>query len=151
MNRKIIGSVCSKAGKILTKKHSIQVTHSAVDDGQQAVDAVTAGPSFDVILMDKDMPVMDGLEATRRIRALEASEGRPRAYICFVSASAFPEDNEAAIQAGCDKILPKPVNIPALVKVMESLPLHPASTASQKPLAGRETDTLVQIDEPPPP
>ena len=92
-----------------------------------------------LILMDKDMPVMDGLEATRRIRELEAAEeGRPRAYICFVSASAFPEDNKAAKEAGCDKILPKPVFIPALMNVLRHLPAR-----TTPPLPVRTAPSLI--------
>jgi len=119
----------------MEKLHNTVVTHDTAEDGLQAVKYVTAS-SPHLILMDKDMPVMDGLEATRRIRELEAAEGRPRAYICFVSASAFPEDNKAAMKAGCDEILPKPVFLPALMNLLLNLPvqLAPPLSAVQETL-----------------
>jgi CheY-like chemotaxis protein len=59
--------------------------------------------------MDMQMPVMDGLEATRAIRAAERREGRPRTPILFVSANAMPEHVEAARAAGGDGHLSKPI------------------------------------------
>jgi CheY-like chemotaxis protein len=78
-----------------------------VSDGEEAVAAwQTWQPQ--VIWMDMRMPRLDGYEATRRIRALEAQGGRPRTTILAVTASAFEQDREAVLAAGCDAILHKP-------------------------------------------
>ena len=76
-----------------------------VDDGEQAVRAV-AERSYDVVLMDVQMPVMDGLEATRRIRSEVPAGRQPR--IIAMTANAMVEDREAAEAAGMDGYLAKP-------------------------------------------
>ncbi|MEM1381224.1 MAG: response regulator, partial [Pseudomonadota bacterium] len=81
-------------------------TLTIVENGQEAVDAVNAG-DFDVVLMDKQMPVMDGVEATRRIRALSG----PKASIPIVAvtADAFAAAREELLEAGADDYLAKPI------------------------------------------
>ncbi len=64
----------------------------------------------DVIFMDISMPELDGIEATRRIRAAERSGDRPRAHIVALTANAFDEDRQACIAAGFDAFLTKPLN-----------------------------------------
>lgn len=78
----------------------------SVTEGAEAVEMAADVP-FDVILMDVRMPGMDGLEATRRIRAAEASYGRHTPIIA-VTASAFTDDREECFQAGMDDYLGKP-------------------------------------------
>ena len=72
--------------------------------------AVSAGTPFDYILMDVNMPEMDGIEATRRIRAAEAASGAPRTPIVALTANAFGEDREACLAAGMDDFLVKPLD-----------------------------------------
>ncbi|GGL34850.1 hybrid sensor histidine kinase/response regulator [Planomonospora parontospora] len=91
-----------------------------VDDGAQAVEAVRHA-SYDVILMDMHMPNMDGLEATRRIRA---EQPEPRPYIVALTASVLGEDQEACRNAGMDDYLAKPVRAHELGEILE--PLRPA-------------------------
>jgi len=79
----------------------------AAQDGQEAVEVWRTWHP-DVIWMDMRMPVMDGYEAARRIRALEAELGRPRTVILAITASAFEQEGEAVLAAGCDGILHKP-------------------------------------------
>jgi ABC-type amino acid transport substrate-binding protein/AmiR/NasT family two-component response regulator len=85
----------------------------AAADGQAALEAA-AERIWDFILMDVSMPRMDGLEATRRIRALEMERKSPRIPIIALTAHAYAEDREACAQAGMDGFLPKPFTEPAL-------------------------------------
>ncbi|BAT61739.1 signal transduction histidine-protein kinase BarA [Variibacter gotjawalensis] len=84
-----------------------------VGDGEQAVESWrAAGESerpFDLILMDVQMPVLDGMEATRRLRELETGTNRARTLIIALSANAFPEDREACFASGMDGFLVKPL------------------------------------------
>ncbi|MDP3071661.1 MAG: ATP-binding protein [Opitutaceae bacterium] len=78
-----------------------------VDDGAKAVAAHTRTP-YDLILMDVHMPVMDGLEATRRIRALSGASHHP--WIVAITAGAFEEDRLNALAAGMNDFLNKPLH-----------------------------------------
>jgi signal transduction histidine kinase len=73
---------------------------------------------FDLILMDMQMPVMDGYEATRRIRALEAESGRPRVPIIALTAYAFREQGARCLEAGCDAHVAKPVDKTTLLEII---------------------------------
>ncbi len=85
----------------------------ATADGQAALEAASEG-TWDFILMDVSMPRMDGLEATRRIRALEVERNAPHIPIIALTAHAYAEDRTACAQAGMDGFLPKPFTEPAL-------------------------------------
>jgi signal transduction histidine kinase/DNA-binding response OmpR family regulator len=78
-------------------------------------------PYFDVVLMDIKMPGVDGLEAARRIRSAEAEANAPRAAIVALTASAATEGAEAAIAAGFDAFLAKPVEFGRLAATIEGL------------------------------
>jgi signal transduction histidine kinase/CheY-like chemotaxis protein len=77
------------------------------EDGQQALDLIGAHP-FDLVLMDCQMPVLDGYAAARQIRAREAKFGLPRLPIVALTANAFDDDTRLAIDAGMDDHLAKP-------------------------------------------
>jgi two-component system CheB/CheR fusion protein len=79
------------------------------EDGQQACDAFAQG-AFDAVLMDIQMPVMDGLTATRRIREFERARGGRTTPIIMLSANALPEHVAASRDAGADRHLAKPVS-----------------------------------------
>jgi signal transduction histidine kinase/CheY-like chemotaxis protein len=98
-----------------------------VSSGADAVSAV-ADAAFDAVLMDVHMPGLDGLEATRRIRALEASEGRARMPIVALTANAFDEDRDACLAAGMDDHLAKPIDPDALADMLSRLCSHSAGT-----------------------
>ena len=86
-------------------------------DGQEAVDkAVTEGP--DIILMDVNLPIMDGLEATRRIRARPDGTAVP---IIALTAHAMAGDRDKALEAGTDDYHTKPVELPRLLAQIETL------------------------------
>jgi signal transduction histidine kinase/DNA-binding response OmpR family regulator len=72
--------------------------------------AQAAGTPYDVILMDVHMPEMDGIEATRRMRAAEDTSGARRTPILALTANAFSEDREACLAAGMDDFLVKPLD-----------------------------------------
>ncbi|MFK0298201.1 ATP-binding protein [Brevundimonas sp. NPDC090276] len=92
-----------------------------VDDGAQAVAACESG-TFDVVLMDMQMPRMDGLSATRAIRAMEAARPTaPRTPILMLSANAMTEHREAARDAGADLHLAKPVTARDLLTALTML------------------------------
>jgi len=88
-------------------------------DGRQGLEAASR-LAYDVILMDMQMPIMDGLSATREIRAFEQASGRPRTPIIMLSANALPEHIQASLQAGADSHLAKPVTADALLEAVDS-------------------------------
>ena len=79
------------------------------ENGQQAVALGTSSERFDCILMDVRMPHLDGLDATRQIRAWERLHGYPRCPIIAVTANAFSEDQRECEAAGMDDFISKPV------------------------------------------
>ena len=86
-------------------------------DGQEAITtAETSKP--DVILMDMDLPVLNGWEATRALRNNPAIRDIP---VIALTAHALPADRERAIEAGCDAYQSKPVDFPELVSKIEQL------------------------------
>jgi Amt family ammonium transporter len=97
----------------LLRKAGAQVT--VVDDGQKAVDHILAdqGGATAVILMDMQMPVLDGYEATRRLRAM-GYDGP----IVAVTAHAMKEDRQKCLDAGCDDYLTKPVDRDSLLQLV---------------------------------
>lgn len=112
-----------------------QVVRAA--DGLEAVERAReamadGGAGLSLILMDLRMPRLDGLEATRRIRALEAALDAPRTRIVALTASAFADERDAARAAGVDDLLLKPVDADSLrqavaAAVTASAPLPIAS------------------------
>jgi CheY-like chemotaxis protein len=90
---------------------------ATVTDGAQAVDAM-AHDTFDVVLMDMQMPVMDGLEATRLIREQEQASGRKRTPILMLSANASLEHRQASSLAGADGHVAKPVTVQGLTTAL---------------------------------
>jgi CheY-like chemotaxis protein len=74
------------------------------------VAARAAGVAYDLVLMDVNMPELDGLEATRRIRAAEIAAGSPPTPIIALTANLFAEDREACFKAGMNAVLVKPLD-----------------------------------------
>ena len=88
------------------------------ENGEQAV-ALAKNHPFDVILMDINMPVMNGLDSTAKIRAQESEH---RAYIIGISGLA-PVVQEDCLAKGMDKVLEKPATIAQLHSVLEQIPI----------------------------
>jgi CheY-like chemotaxis protein len=86
-------------------------------NGQQAVDMAAADPPA-LVLMDMSLPVLDGWEATRRIKANAATRGIP---IIALTAHAMQGDEQKAKEAGCDDYDTKPVELPRLLAKIEAL------------------------------
>lgn len=77
-----------------------------------------AGSPYDLIVMDVQMPVVDGLEAARRIRAAEAASGGKAVHILALTAKTYPEDREATLSAGTNGFLVKPLDAERLREVI---------------------------------
>jgi PAS domain S-box-containing protein len=120
-NRRVVQLILEAAGVDLT----------CVENGALAVEAWTDS-DFDLVLMDMQMPVMDGLTAIRRIRAREAGSGRPHTQIYALTANAMPEHARASHAAGADGHLTKPITADALFHTVEA-----AARASQPEPAAR--------------
>jgi two-component system, cell cycle response regulator DivK len=86
-------------------------------DGEQAV-AMSVSATPDLILMDMSLPVFDGWEATRRIKAVPATKAIP---IIALTAHAMAGDREKSLEAGCDDYDTKPIELPRLLEKMETL------------------------------
>jgi two-component system, sensor histidine kinase and response regulator len=113
----------------MLEKHGYGVT--CVGNGLEALEAVRSSP-FDIVLMDMQMPEMDGLEATRRIRANESGTGRHLPIIAL-TARAMKGDREACEAAGTDGYLSKPMRVGELFEMIRRLTGQPA--AAQQPVA----------------
>ena len=107
VNLRLAGLMLERAGHRVT----------AVGDGAAAVAAVAARP-FDIVLMDIQMPGLDGLEATRRIRALP-DPGRAQVPIVAVTANAMRGQAEECLRAGMNGHLAKPFDRPALLAAVQ--------------------------------
>ncbi|GAB6094905.1 hypothetical protein JCM14469_11570 [Desulfatiferula olefinivorans] len=88
------------------------------DNGKKAVDLIDQGQRFDLVLMDGQMPVMDGVHATEVIRRREADRGGDRIPIIALTANAMKGDRDRYIHAGMDDYIAKPVKITSLSKVI---------------------------------
>ncbi len=85
-------------------------------NGEEAVKLCLGGPRPDLILMDIKMPIMDGLEATRKIR-----ETDKEVYIIALTAHAFEEDRKKALEAGCNGFMTKPIDVMGLRSTLKDI------------------------------
>ena len=89
------------------------------NDGAAAITAATAQEAnFDAILMDCEMPQVDGFEATRQIRLFERSHALPPIPIIALTAHAMPEYQQRSLQAGMNGYLTKPVSLQELEQAL---------------------------------
>jgi len=99
--------------------NQIGVEVDLANDGQQGLQAATQDHSPHLILMDMNMPVLDGCGATEQIRRWEAARGQARHAIIGLTANAYEEDNQRCITAGMDDVLTKPVALTSLQGVLD--------------------------------
>jgi len=100
-----------------TLLETVGLSAHMVENGQEAVDAWRAA-HWDLILMDIQMPVMDGVTATRTIRQIEREEGRPRTPIVALTANAMSHQAAEYVAAGMDGLVPKPIEFGKLIQVI---------------------------------
>ena len=126
-NQKVISKILERGG------HRTQV----VDNGEAAVDAMLAG-TFDLVLMDVNMPVMNGIEATKLYRF--AALGRERLPIVALTADATEEARERCLEAGMDACLPKPIEPAELFRAIDRLTAGALADNAPVTTAGVVTD-----------
>ncbi|MDR0856280.1 MAG: response regulator, partial [Clostridiales bacterium] len=105
----IAEDIAVNAEIILAILEGTGATGAVAQNGRAAVDMFAADPTYDLILMDLQMPVMDGFAATRAIRAL-AHPAALRVPVIAVSANVFKDDIRACMDAGMNDHIPKPVD-----------------------------------------
>ncbi|MCD6060261.1 MAG: multi-sensor hybrid histidine kinase [Moraxellaceae bacterium] len=104
---------------------------NVADNGRQAVEAFQREP-FDLILMDCQMPDMDGFDATRQIRALEKERDLPPTPIIAVTAGILRDERAACLASGMNDFLPKPFKRANLIDVLQRWRPRPAGSAADK-------------------
>lgn len=87
------------------------------EDGQQGVD-MTISLKPDLVLMDLSLPVLDGLEATRKIKSTSSTENIP---VIALTAHAMTSDRDKALEAGCDDFDTKPIDFDRLLEKIEAV------------------------------
>ncbi|QID18895.1 response regulator [Nitrogeniibacter mangrovi] len=131
-NRRVVQSMLARLG----------VDAAFATNGQEAVARATADtrrPSL--ILMDCQMPIMDGLEAARRICQWEHEHGHPHVPIVALTAAAFAEDRDRCLAAGMDDYLSKPLDMARLDTVLRHWLSAPHTTVAPPPAAAPTADT----------
>ena len=111
----------SEDNRLLIKTYLKQSPHclEMAENGEIAVEKFQQG-EYDLVLMDMNMPVMDGYTATRTIRQWEAREGKPATPIIALTAFALKEDEQKSIAAGCDAHLTKPIKKKTLLEALSA-------------------------------
>ena len=110
-------SLNAEIAEILLENYGVDT--DTVSNGKLALDAVADGAeSYDLVFMDVQMPVMDGYTSTKEIRSLEERESRPHAIIVGMSANAFNEDRQKALDYGMDDYITKPLSESELLRIL---------------------------------
>ena len=155
--------------------HNVALIEAMLKDGGHRIDVAGSGEAalekferqpYDLVLMDVQMPGMDGYAATREMRHVERLTQRERTPIIAVTANALPSDERLSAEAGCDAHLAKPIRkavllqalarhgpaqtrVPSLVSALRAVPAVPERSAAPLPdaaLAGLERSGLFDLD-----
>jgi signal transduction histidine kinase/CheY-like chemotaxis protein len=121
LNIRVLAAEDNSVNQLVLKTllHQIGVEPHVVENGEEALRAWEEG-AWNVILMDMQMPVMDGLTATRRIREAEAASGRPRTPIIALTANAMSHQIQQCVAAGMDGHVAKPIEAARLFAALEA-------------------------------
>src|SRR5690606_1876204 len=128
LSQKVIRGMLAKMG----------LSADVVANGREALNAVREG-AYDIVLMDCEMPEMDGFEATRRIRQWEEQTGRKPIPVIALTAHILREHRERSLAAGMNAHVPKPVEIGALGDVIARFTASADAPAPDSPHASGET------------
>ena len=138
VNAEIIGAMLETQG------HTVTI----VPDGSRAFEAACRQPGFDLILMDLQMPVMDGLRATRAIRQQEKLTGLARTPIVGLTANAMAEDAKRCLAAGMDAHVAKPVDWTSLFATLHRLLERSEHDVARHPVPTVPHHALASTDRP---
>ncbi len=108
INQIVISTMLSKLG----------YKTDVVENGKEVLNLLSSGQFYDVILMDCQMPVMDGYEATREIRKIDSTHGR-HTHIIALTANAFKETKEMCFESGMDDFATKPIKLDVLKETLQ--------------------------------
>ncbi|GLU03778.1 hypothetical protein SLE2022_209600 [Rubroshorea leprosula] len=95
---------------------NLGIQSETVANGKEAVDVHISGKNFDLILMDLEMPIMNGIEATRKLREMGI-----RSMIAGVSTRSLEEEKQEFMKAGLDDFQEKPLTVAKLVSILHKL------------------------------
>jgi len=112
----------SKDNRLLIETYLKKTNHhiDIAENGEIAVNKFKKG-KYDLVLMDVQMPVMDGYTATREIRKWEEENKREKVTIIALTAHAMKEDEEKSYKAGCDSHLNKPIKKATLINAISNI------------------------------
>ena len=127
--------------------HALGYQVHAVNDGVQALEALGEGHEYAAVIMDGQMPNMDGYQAAREQRARELSSGHRRVPIIALTAHAMMGDRSTALAAGMDDYLTKPFTRNDLQKILNRWAARPAASISEFPPNALDTTVTAQLLE----
>jgi len=136
VNQKLAVTILNRRGYHVT----------VVNNGQEALDAVQAA-HFDLVLMDMQMPVMDGMEACRHIRAMQAAGKLPALPIIALTANAMSGDRERYLQAGMDGYISKPIDTTRTLEEIHRVVGEPQPHATQTMQPEQDSTPVFQYQQ----